>query len=150
MTNVAIQKTSPDYDPEKGCKWSAQQLRKYLVARHGTAAVSFCSLSLIIFIVIIYCYCSQGSLTSLDMLYKDSPLCCRIHYSRVQARSMNTAPPVKTKLLLVCLLSKQCVCLMAVTGRYVLKVASTEEELKQRAPSWYILAKLFHIVKNKL
>ncbi|XP_059153430.1 probable tubulin polyglutamylase TTLL9 [Physella acuta] len=35
LTNVAVQKTSPDYDPEKGCKWSAQQLRKYLVARHG-------------------------------------------------------------------------------------------------------------------
>ncbi|XP_005091245.1 probable tubulin polyglutamylase TTLL9 [Aplysia californica] len=39
LTNVAVQKTSPDYDPEKGCKWSAQQLRKYLVAKHGTAAV---------------------------------------------------------------------------------------------------------------
>ncbi|XP_055892570.1 probable tubulin polyglutamylase TTLL9 [Biomphalaria glabrata] len=39
LTNVAVQKTSPDYDPEKGCKWSAQQLRKYLVARHGIDTV---------------------------------------------------------------------------------------------------------------
>ncbi|XP_050398528.1 probable tubulin polyglutamylase TTLL9 [Patella vulgata] len=35
LTNVAIQKTAPDYDPERGCKWSTQQLRKYLTARHG-------------------------------------------------------------------------------------------------------------------
>ncbi|XP_071083984.1 probable tubulin polyglutamylase TTLL9 [Haliotis cracherodii] len=34
LTNVAIQKTAPDYDPEKGCKWSTQQLRQYLTARH--------------------------------------------------------------------------------------------------------------------
>ncbi|XP_076469914.1 putative tubulin polyglutamylase TTLL9 [Babylonia areolata] len=39
LTNVAIQKTAPDYDPEKGCKWSTQQLRMYLCARHGTEAV---------------------------------------------------------------------------------------------------------------
>ncbi|PVD21451.1 hypothetical protein C0Q70_19624 [Pomacea canaliculata] len=35
LTNVAVQKTAPDYDPEKGCKWSTQQLRKYLTAKHG-------------------------------------------------------------------------------------------------------------------
>ena len=40
LTNVAIQKTAPDYDPEKGCKWSTQQLRKYLTAKHGQPAVS--------------------------------------------------------------------------------------------------------------
>ena len=39
LTNVAIQKTAPDYDPEKGCKWSLQQLRKYLTARYGQAQV---------------------------------------------------------------------------------------------------------------
>ena len=35
LTNVAVQKTAPDYDPEKGCKWSTQQLRRYLTAKHG-------------------------------------------------------------------------------------------------------------------
>ncbi|XP_065828525.1 probable tubulin polyglutamylase TTLL9 isoform X2 [Oscarella lobularis] len=35
LTNVAIQKTAPDYDPEKGCKWSLQQLRTYLTAEYG-------------------------------------------------------------------------------------------------------------------
>ncbi|RUS81101.1 hypothetical protein EGW08_011141 [Elysia chlorotica] len=40
LTNVAIQKTAPDYDPEKGCKWSTQQLRKYLTAKHGQSKVS--------------------------------------------------------------------------------------------------------------
>ncbi|CAN2389900.1 ligase activity, partial [Pristimantis euphronides] len=39
LTNVAIQKTAPDYDPEKGCKWMIQQLRQYLTAKHGAAAV---------------------------------------------------------------------------------------------------------------
>ena len=39
LTNVAIQKTAPDYDPEKGCKWSLQQLRKYLTAKYGQAQV---------------------------------------------------------------------------------------------------------------
>ncbi|KAK7493819.1 hypothetical protein BaRGS_00014960, partial [Batillaria attramentaria] len=39
LTNVAVQKTAPDYDPEKGCKWSTQQLRTYLSAKHGTDAV---------------------------------------------------------------------------------------------------------------
>ena len=40
LTNVAVQKTAPDYDPEKGCKWSVRQLRTYLVAKHGQKAVS--------------------------------------------------------------------------------------------------------------
>lgn len=39
LTNVAVQKTAPDYDPEKGCKWLMQQLRQYLTAKHGTETV---------------------------------------------------------------------------------------------------------------
>uniref|UniRef100_A0A803XPC8 Tubulin--tyrosine ligase-like protein 9 n=1 Tax=Meleagris gallopavo TaxID=9103 RepID=A0A803XPC8_MELGA len=39
LTNVAVQKTAPDYDPEKGCKWMIQQLRQYLTAKHGTGLV---------------------------------------------------------------------------------------------------------------
>ncbi|XP_059836400.1 probable tubulin polyglutamylase TTLL9 isoform X4 [Hypanus sabinus] len=39
LTNVAVQKTAPDYDPEKGCKWLLQQLRLYLTAKHGTEAI---------------------------------------------------------------------------------------------------------------
>ncbi|CAG5121522.1 unnamed protein product, partial [Candidula unifasciata] len=40
LTNVAIQKTAPDYDPEKGCKWSIQQLRKYLTGKHGQQKIN--------------------------------------------------------------------------------------------------------------
>lgn len=39
LTNVAVQKNAPDYDPEKGCKWSLQELRMYLTARHGHEVV---------------------------------------------------------------------------------------------------------------
>ncbi|XP_061486801.1 probable tubulin polyglutamylase TTLL9 isoform X5 [Rhineura floridana] len=39
LTNVAVQKTAPDYDPEKGCKWMIQQFRLYLTAKHGAEAV---------------------------------------------------------------------------------------------------------------
>ncbi|NXK51023.1 TTLL9 polyglutamylase, partial [Chauna torquata] len=39
LTNVAVQKTAPDYDPEKGCKWMIQQLRQYLTAKHGARSV---------------------------------------------------------------------------------------------------------------
>ncbi|XP_040432262.1 probable tubulin polyglutamylase TTLL9 isoform X5 [Cygnus olor] len=39
LTNVAVQKTAPDYDPEKGCKWMIQQLRQYLTAKHGPGSV---------------------------------------------------------------------------------------------------------------
>jgi len=39
LTNVAVQKTAPDYDPDKGCKWATQQLRQYLTAKHGVDAV---------------------------------------------------------------------------------------------------------------
>ena len=39
LTNVAIQKTAPDYDPEKGCKWSLQELRLFLLAKHGPEEV---------------------------------------------------------------------------------------------------------------
>eukprot|EP00794_Sanderia_malayensis_P018747 gene18747-20636_t len=38
LTNVAVQKTAPDYDPE-GSKWSMQQLRMYLTAKHGSQAI---------------------------------------------------------------------------------------------------------------
>ncbi|XP_034454847.1 probable tubulin polyglutamylase TTLL9 [Hippoglossus hippoglossus] len=39
LTNVAVQKKSPDYDPEKGCKWQILQLRRYLTAKHGREMV---------------------------------------------------------------------------------------------------------------
>ncbi|XP_054624707.1 probable tubulin polyglutamylase TTLL9 isoform X2 [Dunckerocampus dactyliophorus] len=39
LTNVAVQKTAPDYDPEKGCKWKLQKLRMYLTAKHGRQMV---------------------------------------------------------------------------------------------------------------
>uniref|UniRef100_A0A8C5QFN5 Tubulin--tyrosine ligase-like protein 9 n=1 Tax=Leptobrachium leishanense TaxID=445787 RepID=A0A8C5QFN5_9ANUR len=39
LTNVAIQKTAPEYDPEKGCKWMIQRLRLFLMARHGPGKV---------------------------------------------------------------------------------------------------------------
>ncbi|XP_030625769.1 putative tubulin polyglutamylase TTLL9 [Chanos chanos] len=39
LTNVAVQKTAPDYDPEKGCKWQIRQLRRYLTAKHGSETV---------------------------------------------------------------------------------------------------------------
>ncbi|XP_061638766.1 probable tubulin polyglutamylase TTLL9 isoform X6 [Phyllopteryx taeniolatus] len=39
LTNVAVQKTAPDYDPEKGCKWKIQKLRRYLTAKHGRQVV---------------------------------------------------------------------------------------------------------------
>uniref|UniRef100_A0AAY4B9E4 Tubulin--tyrosine ligase-like protein 9 n=1 Tax=Denticeps clupeoides TaxID=299321 RepID=A0AAY4B9E4_9TELE len=39
LTNVAVQKTAPDYDPEKDCKWQLQQLRRYLTAKHGRETV---------------------------------------------------------------------------------------------------------------
>ncbi|KAK2851251.1 hypothetical protein Q5P01_007527 [Channa striata] len=39
LTNVAVQKTAPDYDPEKGCKWQMQQLRRYLTAKHSRETV---------------------------------------------------------------------------------------------------------------
>ena len=35
LTNNAIQKQAPNYDPEKGAKWSIQNLREYLIAKHG-------------------------------------------------------------------------------------------------------------------
>ncbi|XP_045194164.2 probable tubulin polyglutamylase TTLL9 isoform X3 [Mercenaria mercenaria] len=38
LTNVAVQKTAPDYDPDKGCKWATQQLRQYLTAKHSADA----------------------------------------------------------------------------------------------------------------
>ncbi|KAM7150340.1 LOW QUALITY PROTEIN: putative tubulin polyglutamylase TTLL9 [Macrochelys suwanniensis] len=39
LTNVAVQKTAPDYDPEKGCKWMIQRFRQYMTAKHGAEVV---------------------------------------------------------------------------------------------------------------
>ena len=39
LTNVAIQKTAPDYDSEKGCKWSLFELRRYLAGMYGEPRV---------------------------------------------------------------------------------------------------------------
>ncbi|VDN96802.1 unnamed protein product [Rodentolepis nana] len=39
LTNVAIQKTSPDYNAAMGCKWSICRLRRYLIAKHGNEKV---------------------------------------------------------------------------------------------------------------
>ncbi|KAM7537304.1 hypothetical protein Aperf_G00000069149 [Anoplocephala perfoliata] len=39
LTNVAIQKTAPDYDAVKGCKWSICRLRRYMIAKHGDEKV---------------------------------------------------------------------------------------------------------------
>ena len=38
-TNVAIQKTAPNYDSDKGCKWLLRNMKLYLMAKHGRAAV---------------------------------------------------------------------------------------------------------------
>lgn len=59
LTNVAIQKNAPDYDPDKGCKWSTQQLRKYLCAKHGVEAVRHLSSHLI----------QSFEILDMDMLY---------------------------------------------------------------------------------
>ncbi|XP_075255427.1 putative tubulin polyglutamylase TTLL9 isoform X2 [Convolutriloba macropyga] len=40
LTNVAIQKLAPDYDPERDCKWSLSSLRRYLTAKHGQERVT--------------------------------------------------------------------------------------------------------------
>ncbi|KAG7260906.1 hypothetical protein CRUP_016564 [Coryphaenoides rupestris] len=39
INDQSVQKTAPEYDPEKGCKWQLQQLRRYLSAKHGREAV---------------------------------------------------------------------------------------------------------------
>ncbi|KAI8853634.1 tubulin-tyrosine ligase family-domain-containing protein [Chytridium lagenaria] len=39
-TNVAIQKHSPNYDGEKGCKWLLRNLKTFLVSKHGNASVN--------------------------------------------------------------------------------------------------------------
>ncbi|NP_001342648.1 probable tubulin polyglutamylase TTLL9 isoform 4 [Mus musculus] len=39
LTNVAVQKTSPDYHLKKGCKWMLQRFRQYLASKHGPKAV---------------------------------------------------------------------------------------------------------------
>lgn len=35
LTNVAIQKTAPDYKAEKGCKWLLRNLKLFLITKHG-------------------------------------------------------------------------------------------------------------------
>jgi len=39
ITNNAIQKQAPNYDPDKGAKWSIQNLRQYLVGLNGLEKV---------------------------------------------------------------------------------------------------------------
>ncbi len=39
-TNVAIQKTSPNYDGDKGCKWLLRNLKNYLMSKHPTRQVN--------------------------------------------------------------------------------------------------------------
>jgi tubulin polyglutamylase TTLL9 len=41
ITNNAIQKQAPNYDPDKGAKWSIQNLRQYLIAKHGIENVHY-------------------------------------------------------------------------------------------------------------
>ncbi|KAJ3000782.1 putative tubulin polyglutamylase ttll9 [Globomyces sp. JEL0801] len=38
-TNVAIQKHSPNYDGDKGCKWLLRNLKTFLVTKHGSQKV---------------------------------------------------------------------------------------------------------------
>jgi tubulin polyglutamylase TTLL9 len=35
---VAIQKTAPEYNGEKGCKWLLSNLRMYMSSKHGMEA----------------------------------------------------------------------------------------------------------------
>ncbi|KHN86328.1 putative tubulin polyglutamylase TTLL9, partial [Toxocara canis] len=39
LTNVAVAKTAPDYDPQRGLKWNVHKLRRYLTAMHGINAI---------------------------------------------------------------------------------------------------------------
>ena len=38
-TNVAVQKTNPNYDSERGCKWLLRNLKMYLMSKHGEVTV---------------------------------------------------------------------------------------------------------------
>ncbi|CAH8531476.1 unnamed protein product [Schistosoma curassoni] len=40
LTNIAVQKTAPDYDAEKGCKWSIGCLRRHLLSIYGYKKVA--------------------------------------------------------------------------------------------------------------
>ncbi|CAH8518708.1 unnamed protein product [Schistosoma intercalatum] len=40
LTNIAVQKTAPDYDAEKGCKWSIGRLRRHLLSIYGYKKVA--------------------------------------------------------------------------------------------------------------
>jgi tubulin polyglutamylase TTLL9 len=35
LTNVAIQKTSPTYDPSQGCKWDLKLLKMYIASKYS-------------------------------------------------------------------------------------------------------------------
>lgn len=52
LTNVAIQKTAPDYDAEKGCKWSMPQIKRYFTAKHGIENVGALALAVPAFILV--------------------------------------------------------------------------------------------------
>eukprot|EP01112_Ceratiomyxa_fruticulosa_P001410 TRINITY_DN1149_c0_g1_i1.p1 TRINITY_DN1149_c0_g1~~TRINITY_DN1149_c0_g1_i1.p1 ORF type:complete len:425 (-),score=82.62 TRINITY_DN1149_c0_g1_i1:116-1390(-) len=39
VTNVAVQKTSENYNPQSGCKWDIRNLKMFLTSRHGTEAI---------------------------------------------------------------------------------------------------------------
>jgi len=42
ITNVAIQKTSKDYNADIGGKWDLRKLKLYLISKYGTVKVSKC------------------------------------------------------------------------------------------------------------
>ncbi|ESO08032.1 hypothetical protein HELRODRAFT_75380 [Helobdella robusta] len=42
LTNVAVQKTAPDYDSEKGSKWSVQKLRLFMTFKYGKEKTNEC------------------------------------------------------------------------------------------------------------
>lgn len=35
LTNASVQKTAEDYDKTVGCKWGLQDLKMYLISKHG-------------------------------------------------------------------------------------------------------------------
>eukprot|EP00164_Ancoracysta_twista_P000760 GFYU01001001.1.p1 GENE.GFYU01001001.1~~GFYU01001001.1.p1 ORF type:complete len:410 (+),score=100.27 GFYU01001001.1:106-1335(+) len=40
LTNVAVQKTAPEYDTRNGCKWNIRSLKLYMMSKHGQDAVN--------------------------------------------------------------------------------------------------------------
>jgi hypothetical protein len=84
LTNVAVQKTAPDYDPEKGCKWSLHQLRQYLTAKHGIDSVSVIQLQYM------YLQLQQSFLllssSLLGLAFSSSSLCNQHHCQYLTAK----------------------------------------------------------------